>query len=112
MSENKITLEEIESEIELIENQIEFEKKFNKLIKGEDFRYIFDETIFGTEMNRIASDLCGNITEDFEEVVIDELKQLRSFRDYISKRKVQLDVLNNRLSQANEIRKNILQNQQ
>ena len=103
-----ITLEQIEAEIILLQDQIEFEKEYNKITSSESFKKVFDKVIFGSELDLITKELSEDITEEQEESLLVEIRNLKITRKYISNRKNSLLVLRSRLASANEIRDDIL----
>lgn len=105
---NGITLDEIEAEIVVLENQIEFEKEYNKITSSETFKKVFNEVIFGSELEMITKELSEDITEEQEESLLVEIRNLKITRKYISNRKNSLLVLQSRLASAHEIRDDIL----
>lgn len=106
----ELTIEEIENTIEVIEDQIEFEKKYNKLVSSESFVEIFDKTIFGSELKKVSEELCFEIDKDREDYLLNEMRNIKLIKKYINDRKVHFDFLNDRLSEANRMRNEILKN--
>ena len=104
----EISLESIEAEIQSLDEQIEIEKKFHKVINSRDFKDVFHETIFGSEMIELSNKLCGAVSEEAEEQIIEQLRLLRKVKGFLESRAVQLEVLTNRLTESKELRQNIL----
>ena len=104
----EISLESIEAEIQSLDEQIEIEKKFHKVINSRDFKDVFHETIFGSEMIELSNKLCDTVSEEAEEQIIEQLRLLRKVKGFLESRAVQLEVLTNRLTESRELRQNIL----
>ena len=104
----EISLESIEAEIQNLDEQIEIEKKFHKVINSRDFKDVFHETIFGSEMIELSNKLCDAVSEEAEEQIIEQLRLLRKVKGFLESRAVQLEVLTNRLTESKELRQNIL----
>ena len=104
----EISLESIEAEIQSLDEQIEIEKKFHKVINSRDFKDVFHETIFGSEMIELSNKLCDTVSEEAEEQIIEQLRLLRKVKGFLESRAVQLEVLTNRLTGSKELRQNIL----
>lgn len=102
------TIEYIETEIQSLDEQIEIEKKFHKVINSRDFTDVFHETIFGSEMIELSNKLCDAVSEEAEEQIIEQLRLLRKVKGFLESRAVQLEVLTNRLTESKELRQNIL----
>ena len=102
------TIEYIETEIQSLDEQIEIEKKFHKVINSRDFTEVFHETIFGSEMIELSNKLCDAVSEEAEEQIIEQLRLLRKVKGFLESRAVQLEVLTNRLTESKELRQNIL----
>ena len=102
------TIEYIETEIQSLDEQIEIEKKFHKVINSRDFTDVFNETIFGSEMIELSNKLCDAVSEEAEEQIIEQLRLLRKVKGFLESRAVQLEVLTNRLTESKELRQNIL----
>jgi hypothetical protein len=102
------TLESIEAEIQSLDDKIEIEKKFHKIINSKDFIEIFNETIFGSEMIELSEKLCSAINEESEDEIIEQLRLIKKVKYFIKSRAVQLEVLKSRLEESNELRQNIL----
>lgn len=103
-----IGLESIEAEIQNLDEQIEIEKKFHKVINSRDFTDVFHETIFGSEMIELSNKLCDAVSEEAEEQIIEQLRLLKKVKGFLESRAVQLEVLTNRLTESKELRQNIL----
>ena len=103
-----LTSEEIDSEILKLEEDIEFENKFHKIIKSKDYEYVFNENIFGKELKDLSDELCNTYNEDFEVEIIKQIKAIKDFKYFIEKRSDVINILKNRLSEAREYRVNIL----
>ena len=108
MTSYELSLEDIESEISKIDSEIEFEKRYHKLINSNDFKEIFIDSIFGTELKELSDELCNTYNEDVESEIIKQIKAIKDFKYFVEKRSANLDVLNSRLDEAKEFRKNIL----
>ena len=104
----EISLESIEAEVQNLDEQIEIEKKFHKVINSRDFTEVFHETIFGSEMIELSNKLCDTVSEEAEEQIIEQLRLLRKVKGFLESRAVQLEVLTNRLTESKELRQNIL----
>jgi len=104
----EIGLESIEAEIQNLDEQIEIEKKFHKVINSRDFTEVFHETIFGSEMIELSNKLCDTVSEEAEEQIIEQLRLLKKVKGFLESRAVQLEVLTNRLTESKELRQNIL----
>lgn len=104
----EISLESIEAEIQSLDEQIEIEKKFHKVINSRDFKDVFHETIFGSEMIELSNKLCDAVGDEAEEQIIEQLRLLRKVKGFLEARAVQLEVLTNRLTESKELRQNIL----
>lgn len=104
----EIGLESIEAEIQNLDEQIEIEKKFHKVINSRDFKDVFHETIFGSEMIELSNKLCDTVSDEAEEQIIEQLRLLRKVKGFLESRAVQLEVLTNRLTESKELRQNIL----
>ena len=102
------TIEYIETEIQSLDEQIEIEKKFHKVINSRDFTDVFHETIFGSEMIELSNKLCDAVSEEAEEQIIEQLRLLKKVKGFLESRAVQLEVLTNRLTESKELRQNIL----
>ena len=107
----EISLESIEAEIQSLDEQIEIEKKFHKVINSRDFTDVFHETIFGSEMIELSSKLCDSVSDETEEQIIEQLRLLKKVKGFLESRAVQLEVLTNRLSESKDLRQNILKQQ-
>ncbi len=108
MTSYELSLEDIESEISKIDSEIEFEKRYHKLINSKDFKEIFIDSIFGAELKELSDELCNTYNEDVESEIIKQIKAIKDFKYFVEKRSAHLDVLNSRLDEAKEFRKNIL----
>ena len=64
MTSYELSLEDIESEISKIDSEIEFEKRYHKLINSKDFKEIFIDSIFGTELKELSDDMLEGYLED------------------------------------------------
>ena len=104
----EISLESIEAEIQSLDEQIEIEKKFHKVINSRDFKDVFHETIFGSEMTELSNKLCDAVGDEAEEQIIEQLRLLKKVKGFVESRAVQLEVLTNRLTESKELRQNIL----
>lgn len=105
-----ITLEEIENLIVELESQIDFEKKFNKLVSSESFNEVFYDVIFGEELLALTATLADEKSEEAEAEVFEEIKKVKFVKKYLEDRKDKIMILKDRLSSAKEMRTDILKN--
>lgn len=105
-----ITLEEIENLIVELESQIDFEKKFNKLVSSESFNEVFYDVIFGEELLALTATLVDEKSEEAELEVFEEIKKVKFVKKYLEDRKDKIMILKDRLSSAKEMRTDILKN--
>lgn len=105
-----ITLEEIENLIVELESQIDFEKKFNKLVSSESFSEVFYDVIFGEELLALTATLVDEKSEEAELEVFEEIKKVKFVKKYLEDRKDKIMILKDRLSSAKEMRTDILKN--
>ena len=105
-----ISLEEIENLIVELESQIEFEKKFNKLVSSESFSEVFHDVIFGTELLALTVRLADDKSDEAELETIEEIKRTKLVRKYLEDRKDKIMILKDRLGSAKEMRTDILKN--
>lgn len=100
--------EELELEILKLESSIEFEKRFNKLINSDEFKAVFDDTIFGSELILKSKELCENISEEYELETFEHIRDIKKFKNFLANRSVQIDVQKNRLKETKELLSSIL----